>query len=647
MNNGHGVKKALIPLVQTVFLSGKSMGVKEIESFSATAFVDDITYENDRILLEGKYEIHFDYYGTEGEKLYRDKARLPLRAELSSDWKYINGESIDLKIECGKLQVLAPYVLEFGGNAIIGLVENNNKSQNINNKENFNSVFLRNKAEQLVKSDRESIKKQAESVFKPDPIIEKILSEYENGGLDDVFWKKDMADIKDIKDMKNIKNAKSMKGMNSITETKDVVSVKPISDKATSNKTVSDDDKQPETVDLKEYRSLFKTEGKETEFERQIGNKNLQNKYEKNAENNNLFGWRQKNTTGVQPFTVAENKSVDLTDLKNRTLDKLKESNSVNNNRVKNVVAEKALYSSQENTVAETATYLKDEVANDNPTKKVPDKSENVLSDNVQGDLPVAVVSEAAETKEVSAENNENKLPKVSNENNENNESNEKYEKPKNDLILPVATENAEPLEKTLENISENKIEVLAADDKTSEIISVKATSVEFGSMENTLETVENVAENTVNDYNAESAENANTVAEETADNNFSAEYSAVLTENSLAESAEPVVAKENIENAVDSTEITKAEQGEEGNTESAEISHSVIAENNETADTHGGITVENNRIVSGSGLVVELQMQYESENGFALPVSAEGENAFYLKYTMNNSSVAEITENI
>ena len=115
MTYGHDMNTAVIPLVQTVFFPKDAVGVKQIERFSARVFPEDLIRHSDSIWLNGRYEIHLDYYGIEGKKMYKNRVDLPLKLEMPVDWQETDENNIDVSIDCRKLDVLAPYVLEFSG----------------------------------------------------------------------------------------------------------------------------------------------------------------------------------------------------------------------------------------------------------------------------------------------------------------------------------------------------------------------------------------------------------------------------------------------------------------------------------------------------------------------------------------------------
>ena len=111
-------KKAVIPLIQTVFLSKNMMGVKEIDQVKARIFLEDMVLHSDSTWLNGVYEIDLEYYGLEGTKLYKNTISLPLKAELPSWWQEREKSRIQLTMEDAAVEVLAPYVLEFSGNIV-------------------------------------------------------------------------------------------------------------------------------------------------------------------------------------------------------------------------------------------------------------------------------------------------------------------------------------------------------------------------------------------------------------------------------------------------------------------------------------------------------------------------------------------------
>ena len=468
MNNGHGTKKALIPLVQTVFLSKKSMGVKEVERFSATAFVDDITNENGKIWLEGKYEIHFDYYGIEGEKLYKERVKLPLRAELSADWKFVNGESINLKIDCKKLQVLTPYVLEFGGNLEVLWVENRDKEDNKD---------LYHKTKQIVDFDRKQVSKTSADSYKPDPVIEKILAEYETGGLEDVFWDKNLP--------------KAENNDNTETESADF-DAKPI-------KTVAD---------LSANRMLAEnSRGILDELQDVADNKPKEKTEVKSDMGWNRLSRRQKKTANPQAVSTTESQIVDLTDLKARSLDKLKQNISVNNDLKK---SDEVVLS-----VVDDSTEIADDVNFADKESQSETAAQSVLAEDLQ-------------TEELVTE----------------------------DLMANVDVEEVF-----------DEVEVNTDKEASREEIGLSSETV-----------LSDLTE---------------------------------IQETEISEIVEIIpVVEESMEN---------------------------VAETQETESLKAESRVEEDKIISTSGLVVELKMKEESNNGFIISTARDSEPLFYLKYIRNN----------
>ncbi|MGI5824219.1 MAG: hypothetical protein ACOX7J_01470, partial [Bacillota bacterium] len=172
MTNGQDINKAVIPLVQTVFLSKDVMGVKEIEQFTARAFLDDTIRHSDSIWLNGRYEIHLDYYGIEGKKLYRNRVSLPLKVEMPSDWRQTNENKIDLHIKSHKLDVLAPYVLEFSGDIIAeNLIYEKENQQNKKSDDRELVKKVSNEDEQVF-----AVSETAEYV--PDEMVKEVLAGY-------------------------------------------------------------------------------------------------------------------------------------------------------------------------------------------------------------------------------------------------------------------------------------------------------------------------------------------------------------------------------------------------------------------------------------------------------------------------------------
>lgn len=176
MTTGQNIKKAVIPLVQTVFLSKDSMGVKKIEHFKTGVFLDDIVRHADSVWLNGRYEIHFDYYGIEGTKLYKNKISLPLKGEMPPGWQQTDENLIDLHIEEKKLDVLSPYVLEFNGEIVAANLAEEKQVESIEKDLNLPVFSEENDAENAVEVST--------SQYEPDKQVEKIVKEYADLALE-------------------------------------------------------------------------------------------------------------------------------------------------------------------------------------------------------------------------------------------------------------------------------------------------------------------------------------------------------------------------------------------------------------------------------------------------------------------------------
>lgn len=190
MTYGHDMNTVVIPLVQTVFFPKDAVGVKQIERFSARVFPEDLIRHSNSIWLNGRYEIHLDYYGIEGKKLYKNRVDLPLKVEMPKDWQETDENNIDVSIDCRKLDVLAPYVLEFTGR--IAVNARPNAAAGCLAMERADADFAAMQAELADNAESDKMqngenkqpaenqeKAQPKEKYVPDPLVREVLAEYE------------------------------------------------------------------------------------------------------------------------------------------------------------------------------------------------------------------------------------------------------------------------------------------------------------------------------------------------------------------------------------------------------------------------------------------------------------------------------------
>lgn len=193
MTYGHDMNTAIIPLVQTVFFPKDAVGVKQIERLSARVFPEDLIRHSDSIWLNGRYEIHLDYYGIEGKKLYKNRVDLPLKVEMPQGWQETDENNIDVSIDCRKLDVLAPYVLEFTGRIAVNARANAAAGRLAMERADADFAAIREElADSAENADNEKMQdaeskqpaKNAEKAepkekYVPDPLVREVLAEYE------------------------------------------------------------------------------------------------------------------------------------------------------------------------------------------------------------------------------------------------------------------------------------------------------------------------------------------------------------------------------------------------------------------------------------------------------------------------------------
>lgn len=167
MTTGHDRQKVALPLKQTVFLAKDAMGVRKIEGFSSKLFFDDLLCHGGQIWLSGRYTLHLDYWGLEGQKLYKTRVTLPLKLELSNDWRQTEKKWVRPELQAEELEVLSPYVLEFSGKIIISDCEEISPV----------TIAESNVAESMSFS-KEKSESPSSSSYQPSSEVQRVLAEY-------------------------------------------------------------------------------------------------------------------------------------------------------------------------------------------------------------------------------------------------------------------------------------------------------------------------------------------------------------------------------------------------------------------------------------------------------------------------------------
>lgn len=264
MTYGHDMNTAVIPLMQTVFFPKDAVGVKQIERFSARVFPEDLIRHADSIWLNGRYEIHLDYYGIEGKKLYKNRVDLPLKVEMPTGWQETDENNIDVSIDCRKLDVLAPYVLEFSGRIAVNAkpaaaaarlameradaefeasreylrkeaaeAADFSLSDEVSSKQSDTQSNTQSNTQSKEPAEQQTEKKSNQSEkYQPDPLVREVLAEYEEQTGAKSFGKKQTPSVKTDGKMDDTENKKG-----------------------SSIKTVADLTAEPDYIDLKSLKS--------------------------------------------------------------------------------------------------------------------------------------------------------------------------------------------------------------------------------------------------------------------------------------------------------------------------------------------------------------------------------------------------------
>ncbi len=117
--------RLVLPMGQTVFLPQTAMGVSYIDKVRTKVYIDNLQRQEGQVCLRGFYEIDLEYHGLEGQRLYKHRVMLPLRAELPDDWLLpleYEADELHAVISQPMLRILSPYVLEFSGQLVVEYV---------------------------------------------------------------------------------------------------------------------------------------------------------------------------------------------------------------------------------------------------------------------------------------------------------------------------------------------------------------------------------------------------------------------------------------------------------------------------------------------------------------------------------------------
>lgn len=371
MTDGHdrdNKNRAVLPLVQTVFLSRDAMGVKQIESFSARIFLDDIIGHSGSVWLNGKYEINLEYHGIEGRKLYKNRVSLPLKLEMPSHWQETAKDKINLWVDCHGLEVLSPYVLEFSGDVVAETIVGELRNKAVSNvavAEAVENIVDENIANDKVEADN---KFEKTAKYEPVPLVKEVLAEYEVEMTKDNGIDKGKGQVEENPTaFKSIRTVADL-----VTAEKDVAEKQ---DQMQQTKSVDNGVKQEQPVQHRlveqknegkkaisaESRFLNETLKNATSNAEDSGfNKETQHKKGESQRKNIKFFPKKVSAEMEKTTTLAESEDADLDSLKARTLLKLKKRNGQKQemtaeSKTEKAVAENKISGKIENQTAEKA----------------------------------------------------------------------------------------------------------------------------------------------------------------------------------------------------------------------------------------------------------------------------------------------------